>query len=668
MILYVNASFRGHVSDGSQEAPFKYINEAAKVAKPGDEVLVAPGIYREYIDPVYSGTEENRIVYRSEQPLQAIITGAELLTGWENIGGTTWVTRVHNSIFHEYNPYTQLLEGDWYMGSSVFHTGDVYLNDQSMYESETLEVCRSGDVYPFSWEPEKSKYKWFSEQDGDETVFYANFQDKDPNKEKIEFNVRRRCIFPSHEGRNYITISGFAVTKAATTWAPPSCHQDGMIGVNWSKGWVIEDCEISNSKCCGISLGRNYDPDNEQYFFYRQVKSANQMGRESICRALSQGWYKEQIGSHVVRRCHIHHCEQAGIIGRQGCVFSTIEDNHIHHINIMKQVFGAEVAGIKLHVPIDVTMKHNHIHHCAMGIWCDWVAQGTRLTANLMHDNQPPAELGNKVQRLMCQDIFIEASLGPTLIDNNILLSKVSIRFASQGIACVHNLICGSFTAVGGGTDQNVGGKNQPRYFSYHYPHRTELIGFMSCLHGDNRIYNNLFVQKWPLQKMDTSEEMGFVFTENYQVGNYVWDEYPTYEDWISNFNFNKKPGMADMLRLSQVHFGHLPVWIDGNAYLHGAIGYKRENNKLICEEQGDIRLIKKDDAYYLEFDFADYLGGFTCEKVTSDLLGKAFEPEERFENADGSDVDFSIDYFGNVRDTIIPGPFAAISKAITVM
>ena len=74
MIVYVNAQ-AGREGNGTREMPFKHINEAAKVAKPGDEVLVAPGIYREYVDPVNGGTEEQRIVYRSEVPLGAVITG-----------------------------------------------------------------------------------------------------------------------------------------------------------------------------------------------------------------------------------------------------------------------------------------------------------------------------------------------------------------------------------------------------------------------------------------------------------------------------------------------------------------------------------------------------------------------------------------------------------------
>ena len=29
--------------------------------------------------------------------------------------------------------------------------------------------------------------------------------------------------------------------------------------------------------------------------------------------------------------------------------------------------------------------------------------------------------------------------------------------------------------------------------------HRTEVAGFMTILHGDDRIYNNIFVQKFPV-------------------------------------------------------------------------------------------------------------------------------------------------------------------------
>lgn len=58
MIIYVDGSAL-RPGDGTERSPFKTISEAAAKALPGDEVLVAPGIYREAVDPRNSGTATN---------------------------------------------------------------------------------------------------------------------------------------------------------------------------------------------------------------------------------------------------------------------------------------------------------------------------------------------------------------------------------------------------------------------------------------------------------------------------------------------------------------------------------------------------------------------------------------------------------------------------------
>lgn len=662
MVIYVNAS-APRDGNGSREMPYKHISSAARAAQPGDEVLVAPGIYRESVDPLNGGREDARITYRSTEPLGAVITGAEEVKSWEKYQDNVWVCRIDNGVFGGYNPYTTYVQGDWYFAPVVRHTGAVYLNDRQLYEAETLEECIQGGVYPPSWEPEYSVYKWYTEQDGNTTVIYANFQGKNPNEENVEINVRRNCFMPSRTGVGYITFAGFNVNKAATTWAPPAAYQDGMIGPHWSKGWIIEDCEISNSKCCGISLGKYYDPQNDHYFTTKHVKSPTQMERDAVCRGQYHGWLKEKVGSHIVRRCHIHHCEQAGIVGRMGCVFSIIEDNHIHHINNMQQLGGAEISGIKFHAAIDVIFRRNHIHHSTMGIWCDWQAQGTRITQNLLHDNHAPENTPMAQGAMMSQDIFVEVGHGPMLIDNNILLSRAALRIATQGVACVHNLILGSFTAVGGGTDMTVNGKNQPRYTPYHIPHRTEVAGFMSILHGDNRFYNNIFIQNWPVK--DAEETHGEA--DNQEVGTHVFDEYPTYEEWIAWFEMDKP---ADMGKLEQYHFSHLPVWSEGNAYFNGAKAWKNEKSCLVDRENPvSVELVESDGHYAIRTNVYDFLGEFKDGLINSDTLGLAFEPEERYENPDGTDILFDQDYLGEHRGVAtIPGPFAsaeAVGKQI---
>ncbi|HKM34509.1 MAG TPA: right-handed parallel beta-helix repeat-containing protein [Lachnospiraceae bacterium] len=662
MMIYVNCA-AAREGNGSKETPFKHINDAAKIAKPGDEVVVAPGIYHEYVDPINAGREDARITYRSEKPLGAVITGAEEAKDWVRYQGNVWMYRVNNGVFGNYNPYTTFIGGDWYFAPVVRHTGAVYLNDRQLYETETLEECIKGEVYKPSWEPEWSVYKWYTKQDGNETVIYANFQGKNPNKENVEINVRRNCFMPSKTGIGYITFSGFNVNKAATTWAPPAAYQDGMIGPHWSKGWIIEDCEISNSKCSGISLGKYYDEENDHYFTVKHVKSATQMERDATCRGQYHGWVKEKVGSHTIRRCHIHHCEQTGIVGRMGCVFSLIEDNHIHNINNMQQLGGAEISGIKLHAAIDVVMRRNHIHHSTMGIWCDWQVQGTRISQNLLHDNYAPEGTPMAPGAMMSQDIFVEVGHGPTLIDHNVMLSKASVRIATEGVACVHNLILGAFTSVGGGTDNIVNGLNQPRYTPYHIRHRTEVAGFMSILHGDDRMYNNIFIQNWPDENAEEKEDMGFQMRDNQVVGTEVFDEYPTYDEWIKWFEMDKP---ADMGKLAQYHFAHLPVWVDGNAYFNGARACKNEKFNLIDSKNTvKVELVEKDGKYSLKTNVYELLGDFKVGIITSDILGYAFEPEQRFENPDGTAITFNEDYLGEHRGlSTIPGPFASGEEA----
>jgi len=346
-----------------------------------------------------------------------------------------------------------------------------------------------------------------------------------------------------------------------------------------------------------------------------------------------------------------------------GCVFSLIEDNHIHHINNMQELGGAEISGIKLHAAIDVVMRRNHVHHCTMGIWCDWEAQGTRISQNLLHDNHAPENTPKAEGAMMSQDIFIEVSHGPTIIDNNIMLSKDSVRLATEGVACVHNLILGAFTAVGGGCDNTIMGKNQPRYTPYHIRHRTEVAGFMSILHGDDRFYNNIFIQARPAAGGSVREDMGFEMKDNDIVGTDVFDEYPTYEEWYKWFHSDDK---AHMMKLADYHFSPLPVWVNGNAYFNGAKACKNEKSNFIdTENKAYANLVEKDSGYYLDTNVYELLGNFTAGVIDSELLGYAFQPEQRFENPDGTAIIFNEDYLGAHRGIApLPGPFASAEEA----
>ena len=658
MQIYVSGNVR-RSGDGSMEHPFRTIQEAALVARPGDDVLVAPGIYREWVRPAFSGTDNERIKYVSMVKGEAVITGAERLTGWEKFENI-WRVRIPNSFFGDYNPYTDVVFGDWFFASENNpHTGEIYIDNRSMYEVFDLSVCMHPQVDKRSWDPDFTKYVWFTAQEGGDTVIYANFDDRDPNEEAVEFAVRRACFYPEKEGVSNITLRGFTVRCAATQWAPPTAVQMGMIGPHWSKGWIIEDCDIYESKCSGISLGKYYQKGSNNKWSMTFVKDGTQTQRDAVCQAVNEGWDKETVGSHIIRRCDIHDCGQTGIVGHMGGAFSIIEDNHIHHINNKHNLAGAEIGGIKLHAAIDTIIRRNHIDHCTRGIWLDWQAQGTRVSQNFLHDNIPPKGTIIEDGLSLGEDIFIEVSHGPTLIDHNLLLSEMAARISTQGIAFVHNLIAGSFTYVGSGTDNGTKKLPSDRYTPYHLPHSTTIAGFMTILHGDARFYNNIFIQKEVRQDLldhCTKENIDTLDKGNFIVGTCPYNRFPTAPEYFARF---KKNAFAEY-GSNDIYYDHLPVYTGGNAYYNGA---RPCDNELAAHVDKDhkisLYLDESDGRYTIHTNLYEYLPRNFTMPINTESLGIAFEPEQRFENPDGSPIMFDSDYFGRKRGIHpVAGPF----------
>ncbi|MCR5104810.1 MAG: hypothetical protein K6B68_10215, partial [Eubacterium sp.] len=166
--------------------------------------------------------------------------------------------------------------------------------------------------------------------------------------------------------------------------------------------------------------------------------------------------------------------------------------------------------------------------------------------------------------------------------------------------------------------------------------------------------YNNIFVQKYPVipDKQDPK-------TPDYSVvGTSCFDIFPAYDEWYANFKMDEEP---DMGALATYHFGHLPVWVEGNAYFNGATVSKHEKNGFIdTDSSAELELICKDGKYTVKTNVYDLLGDYKDNIINTDTLGIAFEPEQRFENPDGTDIIFDRDYLNEKRSiNTIPGPFA---------
>ena len=392
---------------GTKAAPLRSIQRAAELAQPGDAINVHRGVYRERINPPRAGiSPTKRIVYRAALGEKVEIKGSEVIKGWEKLEQDTWKVTLTNSFFGNFNPYSNLIQGDWFEPKGrQHHTGAVYLNGEWLTEAAKLE-----DVL----KPASDTPLWYGQVDDKATTIWAQFKGANPNEQLVEINVRQTVFYPDKPFRDYITVRGFVLKQAATPWAPPTAEQIGLLGTHWSKGWIIENNVISHSICSGIALGKYGDQwDNTS-------TNTAEGYVQTVQRALQNGWNKQTIGHHIVRNNDISHCEQAGIVGSLGAAFSTVSGNAIHDVHVRQLFSGAEMAGIKFHGAIDSVIRSNHLYRTCRGLWLDWMAQGVQVSGNLFHDN-------------LSEDVFVEVNHGPFLVDNNLLLSKTSLLDMSEG-------------------------------------------------------------------------------------------------------------------------------------------------------------------------------------------------------------------------------------------
>src|SRR3990172_2999938 len=124
-------SMKGNdTNDGSFSKPFKTISAAARVAQPGDVITVQEGTYRERVTPPRGGeSDAKRIVYQAAKGENVEIKGSEVIKNWVKVQDDVFKVSLPNSFFGSFNPYRDLIRGDWFNPKGrPHHTGAVYLN------------------------------------------------------------------------------------------------------------------------------------------------------------------------------------------------------------------------------------------------------------------------------------------------------------------------------------------------------------------------------------------------------------------------------------------------------------------------------------------------------------------------------------------------------------
>ncbi|WP_418359855.1 right-handed parallel beta-helix repeat-containing protein [Sphingobacterium detergens] len=592
---------------GTPAKPLRSIMAAAKLAMPGDIITVHEGVYRESVVPPRGGVSVKQpITYRAAKGEKVIIKGSEEVRGWKLVHDDIWQLDLPNTFFGTFNPYAEEIRGDWFWPTPKerkYHRGAVYLNGHWLMEAASKEQLLA-DRSP--------KGGWWASVDKENTVIWARFPQVNPNQENVEINVRRRVFYPDRPFVNFITVDGFVMEQAATNWAPPTAEQEGLIGTHWSKGWRIINNTIQYSKCVGIALGKYGDAyDN------KDTESAEgYVG--TIKRALAFGWNKDSVGSHYVGNNKVAYCEQAGIVGSMGCSFSTIDKNTIHDIHIERLFTGAEMAGIKFHGAVDVSIRNNRIFRTDKAIWLDWMAQGAEVMGNLLYQND--------------LDLFLEVTHGPAFVANNIMLSPKSLLMNAQGAAFAHNLFAGKIDVVA----------YDSRLTPYLKPHGTRITALKDNPGGDVQFINNIFAK-----------------------GGDVSDYSKAYLPVLLNGNVYLKGSVGISAHKENARMGevHADAEQRMKAYVvKGAV----EQQALVDTNQAIlVNLVEKLGKVYLDFPFQANWLQHSRDLVTSRSLQATALPNLPFEDRNGQPLRIDRDYFGNARkkSNPSPGPFEYTGK-----
>lgn len=429
---------------GTEASPYLTISQAAATAMPGDTVIVHAGTYRESVKPPRGGTgESQRITYRAAPGAEVFVKGSEQITSWTQAQDGTWSVTLPNEFFNGYNPYELNLTGPWLNYGLWCHRGAVYLNGRAFREKQTAAEV-----------PEDTS-SWFPSVTQTTTTIVANFGTADPNSSLTEINVRESLFMPTTSGLGYITVRGFRFLHAATNWAPPTISlQTGAVGPRMGKRWIIENCEVSDSRSVGIILGRAPGVDEDDI---------------------------DAFGDHIVRNNIIRRCGQAGIAGQYGACRSLISRNLIEDTNYLREFGGYETSALKFHHSVDLTISHNLIRgvyrqsQAAYGIWIDYGNQGTRITGNIIYDIQSPS------------GIYLEMNHGPILVDNNVIYRERIRQHSSSSTVYAHNLFFNC--------DFNFTLDNSRSPGAY-TPHTRIDKGNRLVSHRDTKWFNNIFVGK----------------------------------------------------------------------------------------------------------------------------------------------------------------------------
>ena len=478
---------------GTQQRPFRTVGKAAQVAQPGERVVIAEGVYREWVNPARGGSGPDKMIsYEAAPGAKVVIKGSAVLDkGWKpsSRGGgrggpgagaaagatapRAWEIDIAPFLRGVYSPFAMVnVPGDrFWMNYKVISMAPYFRRRGMMFvDGKPLEQVDSyNDLFGTSgrstnnyediqWQPLFDEIggaggKFWVDQKGN-NIFVRLPNDDAPEKHVIEATVQEQVFAPADRGLGYIRLKGITFQHGSDPFPMP---QSGMVATNTGNHWIIEDntFEWANAICLAIGSG---------------------LGGGG-------GSMAQPNGSHIVRNNTIRYCGVGGIEGLGAGRVGVIERNLIEWVGWQDAEREWEAGGIKLHSARDGMFRNNVIRHMrhAAGLWLDVSNVNNRITGNIIADVVSVSAA-----------IHIEGMHEQSQIDNNVIWGVKNSEPAGNGLQ--GSAGAGIFIH---GTDkliiaQNLIANTQTMGI-YAFTVEDRLIGTRGGTARDNKVDNNIF-------------------------------------------------------------------------------------------------------------------------------------------------------------------------------
>ncbi|MGA2256174.1 MAG: carbohydrate-binding protein [Thermoguttaceae bacterium] len=699
--------------DGSNASPLRTISAAAKLAQPGDVITVHEGVYRERISPPRGGeSDARRIVYQAAPGAKVVVKGSEIAKNWVKVQGDTWKLTLPNTFFGEFNPYSDLIHGDWYGSSRPNHTGAVYLDGRWLREAVHLdEVLKPAAKLPL----------WYAKVDGagtgDYLVNIARIQVGGIKIPAVQTAAQKgaqaascseggQCVGFIRAG-DWLRYDGvdFGAGASSVELRVASLREasdleirldkpDGeLLGTakasatgDWQK-WTSISATIAKTagkkNVCLVIKAPRTETDNTTIWAQFPGVNPNQADVEINVRQTVFTPKKTGINYITLRGFLLRHAAtnwapptagQIGLVSAYWCKGWIIENNDIAYSTCCGIALGkysdewdnrAESAegyvgtltralknGWNKATVGSHIVRNNHISHCEQtGVVGSLGCSFSTVTGNEIHDIHIRHLFGGAEMA----GIKFHGAIDVIICGNHIYrcgdVSGIWLDWMAQGAQVTGNLL-----------HDNVGD-----------------LGDIFCemQHGPILLANNILLSE---RRSFALNAQGIAAAHNLITGpidsmrsdtrvtpyqsahaTEVAGMYPAAQGDSGDDRFFNNLFVAPC-SLRAIDRSILPCFAAGNVFTKGSQPSKFDTDALVRRDfDAGVKLTEKADGWYLAIAEDDAWRDAVKRKiVTTELLGKAKIPNLPYENVDGSPVRIDTDYFGVKRDEAkpFPGPF----------